>query len=286
MSVYAENRILIVEDDGIWQKKISLLLKNAGYQIEFAASYDKAFQAIQRGNIDLICLDIILGRMKDGWKLDWTTLLGEAKNKKIDVVVITGMPKSKYIEDIYEEALEFGVRAVFFKKQISRNNLLKKIEEIILFREKTSITPPILPLEKFDVFLAHNHNDKPQIEAIAKELRRRGLNPWLDKEQILPGRWFQDIIQKAISEVKSAAIFIGPSGLGKWQIAELRTFIRRCVEADIPAIPVLLPGVKDFPKNLLFLKELHCVRFIKSVSETKVLDDLEWGITGKHPKRD
>lgn len=38
--------------------------------------------------------------------------------------------------------------------------------------------------QSFDVFLAHNSIDKPQVRAIAVELKRRGLNPWLDEEQI------------------------------------------------------------------------------------------------------
>ncbi len=138
---------------------------------------------------------------------------------------------------------------------------------------------------EFDVFLAHNSQDKPQVETIAGELKRRGLRPWLDKEQIPPGRWFQDIIQQAITQVKSAAIFIGPSGLGKWQALELRSFISQCVEADLPVIPVLLPGVNNIPEKLLFLKELNWVRFTHKVDDAEALDNLEWGITGKHPQR-
>ncbi|QDL12497.1 transcriptional regulator, partial [Brasilonema sennae CENA114] len=86
----------------------------------------------------------------------------------------------------------------------------------------------------FDVFLAHNSQNKPQVKAIATKLKRRGLKVWLDEEQIAPGRAFQDVIQQAISNVKSAAIFIGTEGLGKWQILELRSLISRLVEADIP----------------------------------------------------
>ena len=137
--------------------------------------------------------------------------------------------------------------------------------------------------DEFDVFLAHNSQDKPQVEAISKELKRRGLKPWLDKEQIPPGRWFQDVIQQAISMVKSAAIFIGPTGLGKWQVLELRTFISQCVEAGMPVIPVLLPGVSSIPENLLFLKELNPVRFPCGIDDTEALDLLEWGIKSKRP---
>lgn len=137
----------------------------------------------------------------------------------------------------------------------------------------------------FDVFLAHNSSDKPQVEVVARELRQRGIKYWLGRKQIPPGRWFQDVIQEAIPNVKSAAIFIGVNAVGKWQKLELRSFINRCVEADIPVIPVLLPGVNKIPQDLLFLKELSWVKFSQSIHEKEALDKLEWGITGKRPQR-
>ena len=120
---------------------------------------------------------------------------------------------------------------------------------------------------EFDVFLAHNSQDKPEVKAIASQLKRRGLKVWIDDEQILPGRPFQDVIQQALQNVKSAAIFIGTEGLGKWQILELRSLISRLVEADIPIIPVLLPGVEGIPDNLLFLRELNWVSFENSIDD-------------------
>ncbi len=137
--------------------------------------------------------------------------------------------------------------------------------------------------QPFDVFLAHNSQDKPQVKVIASELKRRCLNPWIDEEQIPPGRWFQDVIQQAISHVKSAAIFIGPGGLGKWQAVELRTFISQCVEANMPVIPVLLPGVEAIPLHLPFLQELNWVNFTNGINDVEALDNLEWGITGRKP---
>ncbi|WP_017318120.1 GUN4 domain-containing protein [Mastigocladopsis repens] len=137
---------------------------------------------------------------------------------------------------------------------------------------------------QFDVFLAHNSQDKPLVRAIANELKRRGLNPWLDEEQIPPGRSFQDEIQQAIPLSKSAAIFLGLQGLGKWQIMELRSLTTRCVENGISVIPALLPGVSEFPQDLLFLKEFKWVSFSDGIDDENALYDLEWGITGKKPE--
>jgi histidyl-tRNA synthetase len=65
---------------------------------------------------------------------------------------------------------------------------------------------------KFDVFMAHNSKDKPQVLHIAEKLRQRGLKPWVDIEEIPPGESFQRAIQQAIPTVKSAAIFVGLEG--------------------------------------------------------------------------
>jgi DNA-directed RNA polymerase subunit RPC12/RpoP len=134
---------------------------------------------------------------------------------------------------------------------------------------------------EYDVFLAHNSSDKTNVMKIAGKLRERGINPWIDKEQIPPGRWFQDVIQEAIPKVKSAAIFIGPKDIGRWQALELRAFISECIDRNIPVIPVLLPSVEKLPGNLIFLKELNWVKFNYDINDTKALDDLIWGITGK-----
>lgn len=140
----------------------------------------------------------------------------------------------------------------------------------------------MLRQHEFDVFLAHNSKDKALVRGIANELKQRGVKPWLDEEQIPPGRSFMEVIQQAVSNVNSAAIFIGVAGLGNWQAMELRLLIRQCVEADIPVIPVLLPGVDKIPEHLSFLQQLNWINFT-SAEDIKALDNLTWGITGRKP---
>lgn len=160
---------------------------------------------------------------------------------------------------------------------------------VALYKARSSPAPQLTkpkPLprgRKFDVFLAHNAQDKPQVRTIAEKLRARNLKPWLDEEQIPSGRWFQDHLQEAVKRVKSAAIFIGPTGMGKWQMVEYRMLISQCVKANLPVIPVLLPGVNGVPEDLAILEELDQVRFGSGIDDEAALDDLEWGIKGKRP---
>ena len=137
--------------------------------------------------------------------------------------------------------------------------------------------------KKFDVFMAHSNKDKPLIRQIYWRLKERGILPWLDEEEIPPGTRFIEEIRQAIGQIKTAAIFIGQEGLGPWQALELETFISQCVERGIPVIPVLLPNVKEIPKNLIFLKTFNAVLFQTSIDDERALFRLEWGITGIKP---
>jgi len=135
----------------------------------------------------------------------------------------------------------------------------------------------------FDVFLSYNSQDKPLIQTICCKLRERGIEPWFDEEQVLPGEDFQDKLQQAITQVKAAAIYIGKGELGAWQKFELNALIRQCVSRGIHVIPVLLPGVSSIPDSLPFLQANSLVQFI-SEDDIEALDKLETGITGLQPK--
>ncbi|MHC4479076.1 MAG: TIR domain-containing protein [Planctomycetota bacterium] len=166
---------------------------------------------------------------------------------------------------------------------------VRELEEVIEKKKESEVGQTTVKakqdIREFDVFLAHNSKDRALVEALAGQLRGRGVNPWLDIEQIAPGRWFQDVIEETIPKVKSAAVIIGKKGLGRWQALELRTFISQCVERRMPVIPVLMPGVDELPQGLLFLKELNWVSFHKRLDEQEALDKLRWGITGERPER-
>ena len=51
--------------------------------------------------------------------------------------------------------------------------------------------------DAFDVFISHNTKDKPIIRELADALLARGLQPWLDVEQIPPGASFRTRLKRA-----------------------------------------------------------------------------------------
>ena len=62
--------------------------------------------------------------------------------------------------------------------------------EIYIYMPEISNTQAQPESQEFDVFLAHNSADKPEVRAIANQLKTRKIKIWFDEEQIPPGRSF------------------------------------------------------------------------------------------------
>ena len=114
---------------------------------------------------------------------------------------------------------------------------------------------------QFDVFLCHNSEDKHFIRDIARQLRAHNLTPWLDEEQLIPGRDWLDILEQDIAVIKTVAVFVGEKGVGPWQRREISAFLREFVELGTPVIPVLLENAPEQPKLPLLLKNMTYVDF-------------------------
>lgn len=134
----------------------------------------------------------------------------------------------------------------------------------------------------FDVFLSHNSRDKAHVKELGLELRERGLEPWLDVWELVPGRSWQDGLEEVIRTVKSSAVLVGGDGLGPWEIPELRACLSEGVRRGLPVIPVLLPGAPMQPVLPLFLTQFTWVDLRRGFTPG-ALDRLQWGITGIKP---
>ena len=130
----------------------------------------------------------------------------------------------------------------------------------------------------FDVFLCHNWADKPAVKKIGRQLRERSILPWLDEWELRPGQPWQPILEQQISQIKSAAVFVGSSGLGPWQEQEIQGLLREFASRRCPVIPVLLPDAPAQPKLPIFLSAMTWVDF--RLSDPDPIERLIWGITG------
>jgi GTPase SAR1 family protein len=133
----------------------------------------------------------------------------------------------------------------------------------------------------YDVFLVYNSKDRPAVMAIGERLRERGILPWLDIWEIRPGLRWQEQLERQLSSIKSAAVFIGARGAGPWQALETDTLLREFVRRSRPIIPVILEGRAGNPPLPDFLDFYHVVDMRNPVPDP--FDQLVWGVTGTRP---
>jgi hypothetical protein len=74
------------------------------------------------------------------------------------------------------------------------------------------------------VFLCHNSKDKPEISKIRSFLESRDIRTFMDQYSFASFGDWEKQLESEIENFKSAAIFLGKSGLGPWQIWEIERF--------------------------------------------------------------
>lgn len=98
----------------------------------------------------------------------------------------------------------------------------------------------------FDVFLSHNSRDKPAVERVGEKLRRGGIEPWLDKWHLTPGRPWHEELAVVLRACAACAVFVGPHGLGDWVREELAVALERAArDRGFRLFLVLLPGLPE-----------------------------------------
>jgi CheY-like chemotaxis protein len=119
-------KILVVDDNEVILKTISLKLKGVGYQAVTAQDGAEAMSVVRMEKPDLILLDIVFppdvaGVPWDGFRImEWLHRVDESR--KIPIIIITGGEEVKN----KERAIASGAVA-FFHKPINHDDLLKVI---------------------------------------------------------------------------------------------------------------------------------------------------------------
>jgi CheY-like chemotaxis protein len=132
-----KKKILVVDDNEVILKTVSLKLQGCGYQTITALDGSEAVAAARKETPDLILLDInfppeVAGVPWDGFRImDWFQRLDPAK--KIPIIIITGTEDVK----IKERATSCGAVA-FFHKPINHDDLLKVIRTTLAGSDKTA----------------------------------------------------------------------------------------------------------------------------------------------------
>jgi two-component system alkaline phosphatase synthesis response regulator PhoP len=116
-------KILITEDEKALANALKLKLTNSGYSVFLAANGSEAIEIIEKENIDLLLLDLIMPVM-DGFAILETL---KEKNIKIKTFVLSnlGQPKDE------EKVKSLGASEFFIKSDVSISKIVEHIKEEI-----------------------------------------------------------------------------------------------------------------------------------------------------------
>jgi hypothetical protein len=141
--------------------------------------------------------------------------------------------------------------------------------------------------EPYAVFLSYNGDDRNAVENIAVHLADQAkLRPWFDKWSLIPGEPWVRNLERGLAASLCCAVFVGKSGEGPWQKAEVEAALRQQMQnPDFRVIPVLLSESPKQPELPTFLSGNTWVDFRNSKDNDDTLWRLECGIRGMPPGR-
>jgi hypothetical protein len=100
-----------------------------------------------------------------------------------------------------------------------------------------------------DLFLSYNSRDRETVVRVWELLQQRNVKTFFDRNNLTPGLPWQDELERAISQVRAVAVFIGSDGIGAWQRPEKELALDRQMREEkagrrFLVIPVLLPNAE------------------------------------------
>jgi len=120
----AENKkILVVEDEKAISEALTLKLEHSGYTVEAASNGEEGLALAQKGNFDLVVLDLIMP------KLDGFGFLEEAKKAGVKTPVIVASNLSQPEDET--RARDLGAKDFYIKSNVSVAEIVEKIESIL-----------------------------------------------------------------------------------------------------------------------------------------------------------
>ena len=117
--------ILVIDDDLGIRESLSLVLGDAGYQVDTVESGEQGLERVRNNKYDLIFLDIKMAGM------DGIETLREIRKmgKKIPVYIITAFQK-EYFRQL-EGAMQDGIDFEVIEKPFDRKRLLSLVKDIL-----------------------------------------------------------------------------------------------------------------------------------------------------------
>jgi len=207
-------RILVADNDLEVLASTSSLLKDEGYEVVQASSFETARRLLEDPKVDLAVLDLRLSREDDASDLGGFDL---AVRAKIPIVILSGRLDTSGLilreQEVRDKNPDIEISVV--PKGLNAQNLLERIARSLVPR----------------IFIVHGHDDAARLEVV-DFLKTMRLNPVVLREQPEGGR---TIIEKFedYSNVNYAVVLLTPDDVGGLPAENLQPRARQNVILEL-----------------------------------------------------
>jgi TIR domain-containing protein len=126
------------------------------------------------------------------------------------------------------------------------------------------------------VFLCHASADKPKVRELYRTLKRRGVQPWLDAENLIPGQNWEVEIPKALLSSDAIIICLSPNSIDKegYVQKEIKFALDKALE--MPEGRIFIIPAKLEECDLPFgLRQYQAVNLYEKVGYVKLMKALK-----------
>ena len=138
---FGVKKVLIIDDDPVVIKELSIILKDEPYQTIFASNGKEGLDCIKKEVPDLILLDLKMPVM-DGFAL-LEVLERDKRFKDIPVIILSALDLTK--EE--KERLKGNIKGILLKGFIDKTTFIETIKKILYGEKHERISPKILIVE-------------------------------------------------------------------------------------------------------------------------------------------
>lgn len=179
-------KILLIDDDPLIRQFIVRILEPL-YLVIQAENGIRGIELAKSVAPDVILLDVMMPGM-DGYEV-CQQLRSLEITSKTPIILLTALDQI----DAKIHGLQVGADD-YMTKPFDTRELQIRIQ-VQLRRQGTTTKELRIPLV---VFLCHSSGDKPAVRDLYQQLRKDGFKPWLDEEDILPGKEWEQEIRNAV----------------------------------------------------------------------------------------
>jgi hypothetical protein len=148
-----------------------------------------------------------------------------------------------------------------------------------ILKSRTGDKNSELDFKPFDVFLSYSPDDISWATRLKSDLEQRGIHIWFGKDQVRPGDFFSDAIEKGLTNSRTFILIVSSKGVESgWVRDQYNLALSFSRKYDLHIIPLTIDNA--MPPD--YLSGRQCIDFSNHGYYEQAINRLIWpGITGK-----